>query len=149
MAGSESEEIMKAISLWQPWASAMAEGIKKNETRSWFTPYRGDLVICSAKRKPTNEEVGDAALHIHAMTMPYGFALCVVELYGIVPTSNFHREQPTELSEAEADLGDYTPGRFAWLTRHLRTLRNPVPIVGRQSLWDLPPESEALIMAQL
>jgi hypothetical protein len=51
-------EIMKAISLWQPWAWAMAEGIKRIETRSWPISYRGDLVICSAKRKPSLKEFG-------------------------------------------------------------------------------------------
>ena len=35
---------MKAISLWQPWASLVAEGVKTIETRSWAPPknsYRG------------------------------------------------------------------------------------------------------------
>uniref|UniRef100_A0A6M3J354 ASCH domain-containing protein n=1 Tax=viral metagenome TaxID=1070528 RepID=A0A6M3J354_9ZZZZ len=36
---------MKAISLWQPWASAMALGWKKIETRSWGTSYRGPPLI--------------------------------------------------------------------------------------------------------
>lgn len=31
---------MKAISLWQPWASLMAVGAKRYETRSWGTLYR-------------------------------------------------------------------------------------------------------------
>ena len=34
---------MKAISLWQPWASAVALGSKRVETRSWSTSYRGPL----------------------------------------------------------------------------------------------------------
>jgi hypothetical protein len=41
---------MKAISLWQPWASLIAIGAKQYETRSWSTPYRGPLVIHAAKR---------------------------------------------------------------------------------------------------
>jgi activating signal cointegrator 1 len=32
---------MQAISLWQPWASLMAHGLKRIETRSWR--YRGKL----------------------------------------------------------------------------------------------------------
>ena len=43
---------MKAISLWQPRASAMAHGLKRNETRGHLTRYLGDLVICSALREP-------------------------------------------------------------------------------------------------
>jgi hypothetical protein len=41
---------MKAISLWQPWASAIALGWKKNETRHWSTDYRGPLLIHAAKK---------------------------------------------------------------------------------------------------
>lgn len=41
---------MKAISLHQPWASAVACGSKLIETRSWKTSYRGPLAIHAAKR---------------------------------------------------------------------------------------------------
>ncbi|HVM07165.1 MAG TPA: ASCH domain-containing protein [Acidimicrobiales bacterium] len=40
---------MKAISLWQPWASLIAYGVKTIETRSWSTPYRGRIAIHAAK----------------------------------------------------------------------------------------------------
>lgn len=40
---------MKAISLWQPWASLIMTGAKTFETRHWATSYRGPLVICAAK----------------------------------------------------------------------------------------------------
>lgn len=43
---------MKALTLWQPWASLVALGIKTIETRSWSTQYRGPLAIHAAKRKP-------------------------------------------------------------------------------------------------
>ncbi len=32
---------MKAISLWQPWASLMADGRKKIETRHWRKAGKG------------------------------------------------------------------------------------------------------------
>ena len=40
---------MKAISLWQPWASLIACGAKRIETRSRITNYRGELAIHAAK----------------------------------------------------------------------------------------------------
>lgn len=39
---------MKAITLWQPWASLLAHGAKKYETRSWATKYRGPIAIHAA-----------------------------------------------------------------------------------------------------
>jgi activating signal cointegrator 1 len=139
---------LKAISLWQPWASAMASGVKQIETRSWPTSHRGDLVICASKRKPSREEVGDDETYEAALAMPYGCAVCVVEVYDCWQTERItNLRQP--ISQAERDLGDYTPGRFGWLTRNCRKLRNPVPILGRQGLWMLPPESVALINTNL
>ena len=37
--------IMKVITLKQPWATLIAEGIKKYEFRSWKTNYRGKILI--------------------------------------------------------------------------------------------------------
>lgn len=36
---------MKVLTLKQPWATLVAEGIKKYEFRSWRTKYRGKLLI--------------------------------------------------------------------------------------------------------
>lgn len=43
---------MKALTLWQPWASLVACGAKRWETRSWRTAYRGPLIIHASQRKP-------------------------------------------------------------------------------------------------
>lgn len=40
---------MKTITLTQPWATLVAIGAKKIETRSWATSYRGQLAIHAAK----------------------------------------------------------------------------------------------------
>lgn len=41
---------MKAITIWQPWASLLACGAKQFETRSWATSYRGPLAIHAANK---------------------------------------------------------------------------------------------------
>ncbi len=48
---------MKALSLWQPWASAIACGSKTVETRHWQTKYRGPLAIHAAKRFRVGEMI--------------------------------------------------------------------------------------------
>jgi hypothetical protein len=40
---------MKALSIIQPWATLLAMGAKKIETRSYRTPYRGPLLIHASK----------------------------------------------------------------------------------------------------
>jgi hypothetical protein len=43
---------IKAVTLWQPWATFVAIGAKRWETRSWPTDHRGLLAIHAAKRFP-------------------------------------------------------------------------------------------------
>ncbi len=43
---------MKAVTLTQPWATLVAIGAKRIETRSWGTCYRGPLAIHAAKGFP-------------------------------------------------------------------------------------------------
>ena len=40
---------MKALTLTQPWATLIAVGAKRIETRSWGTSYRGRIAIHAAK----------------------------------------------------------------------------------------------------
>lgn len=55
---------MKALTVWQPWASLVALGKKRIETRSWSTSYRGRLLIHAAKREPSEiEKVGRYAMY--------------------------------------------------------------------------------------
>lgn len=132
------------------WAYAMEEGIKRVETRSWPMHWYGDLVICSSKRKL--DALGyEVAIQngVPVIGLLYGFALCVVEIYDCVPTGDALPALKAAGAVAEMDLGDYTPGRFAWLTRNCRRLALPVPVVGRQGLFDLPADVEAKVRAQL
>ena len=40
---------MKALSLKQPWATVIVQGIKPIENRKWSTSYRGPLLIHASK----------------------------------------------------------------------------------------------------
>lgn len=40
---------IKALSIWQPWASLVAAGVKRHETRHRATSYRGPVAIHAAK----------------------------------------------------------------------------------------------------
>ena len=41
---------MKVLTLKQPWATLVAEGIKKYEFRSWKTHYRGKILIHTSQK---------------------------------------------------------------------------------------------------
>lgn len=131
----------------------MADGRKLNETRGWSTNYRGDLVICSAMRKPTRLDFGgDLEAYKNAMALPYGCALCVVRLWAVVPTEALRLKKRAFnkfRGTGEFELGDYSPGRFAWMTTDLRPLAKPVPVIGRQGFFFLPKSVAAAVRENL
>ena len=49
--------VERAISLTQPFASLMAIGAKKVETRAWRTHFRGWVAIHAAKANPVRRRI--------------------------------------------------------------------------------------------
>src|SRR5215469_12189740 len=82
--------IIKVISLWEPWATAMRRKLKKNETRSWWCGHRGWLAIHAAKKeyKPRdydfefNRMVQGQGIWPHHLTTSYGHILCITKMVG-------------------------------------------------------------------
>ena len=133
---------MKAISLWQPWASAMALGWKRNETRHWATSYRGPLLIHAAKKATEWPSVDIQSLFdgvaFLPSDLPRGVVLCKVELVDCKRISVHNR--PCLLNEGvERILGNYEPGRFMYITEKLETF-DPIPYRGSQGFFDIPDE---------
>ena len=136
----------------------MALGLKVNETRSWSTSYRGRLAIHAAKtREVLNDEdyvddllgnagvIGPEETAVRSTAWPLGQILAIVTLVDCVPTEKIR----DGLSERERVFGNYSDGRFAWVTKDLRKLRSPIPFKGMQGLKPLPAEVIARIEAQL
>jgi len=151
---------VKALSLTQPWSSLMAIGAKRYETRSWKTPYRGPLLIHAAKGFP--REARDLlALHPFCSVLeaaypgfvnrrhgglPLGVILARVELVDCVPAETAFDdlfETPLPHGEHERVFGDFSAGRWAWITRGLTRLSTPIPAKGHLSLWDFDLVEEA------
>ena len=129
---------MKAISLWQPWASLMALGLKKNEIRSWSTNYRGPLLIHAAKKVIPWPSVFIQAVFDHIAFQPPDLprgVLCKVNLIDCVRI--FRNNKP---NHSEVKFGDYTEGRYMWVTTDLTVFNSPIPFPGKQGLFDIPDE---------
>lgn len=124
---------MKALTLHQPWASAIAVGLKRYETRSWSTSYRGPLAIHAGKSVPAcaREDFEDAPAVI-ARPMPLGAVVCVVELVACHRTE----ERASAVSFEERGWGNWSPGRFAWELANIRRLPEPITARGAQGLWE-------------
>lgn len=123
---------MKALTLWQPWATLIAIGAKSIETRSWGTSYRGPLAIHAANRDLAYHEMILFENLLKGVIMPLSRVVAICEL---VDVQRIDYEWP-HLSQLERRLGDFSIGRYAWLLRGVQPLDPPVPARGRQGLWD-------------
>lgn len=70
------------------------------------------------------------------MDLPFGQALCVVNLLACYPTQSLG----DTISRRERALGDFSDGRFAWQMVDVRQFKEPFPIRGRQGLFGVPDE---------
>lgn len=122
---------MKAISLWQPWASAIAMGLKRIETRNWATRHRGPLAIHAAKRWDTKQQ--DFADTMGMPELPFGKVVAIVNLLGVFDLDILGMM----VSENERIWGDYSPGRFGWFFTDIRRIK-PFEFRGGQGLFNVP-----------
>ena len=145
---------MKAITLWQPWASLLAWGIIEYETRSWATQYRGPMAIHAAAREPKNifnQMSGTITSILGAGNLPdypRGAIIATADLIachemqedengnmGFWRNSN-GRKEFYAISAPQAALGDWQPGRYAWEFTNMRRLDKPIPAKGGQRIWN-------------
>src|SRR5438132_13998884 len=111
---------MKALTLWQPWASLVAGGHKRVETRTWSTKYRGPLAIhaaasisigCGMLRHDLrfSRHTGRCLGSIYTLDrLPRGAVLAVVNLVAV----EFAETVRDDLSEQERAFGNFEDGRY-------------------------------------
>lgn len=133
---------MKALSLWQPWATLIAIEAKRFETRGWSTSYRGPLAIHATAKPIARSDVTPAigkALYAAGYdtieSLPLRAIVCVVDLVEILPTATAP-QSPFFVGD-EREFGDYGPHRFAWRLENVRRIDN-LRYQGAQGLWDIP-----------
>lgn len=145
---------MKAISLWQPWATLIPLQQKKFETRSWSTDYRGPIAIHAAKKwdrslyaisksEPFKTSLGHYG--DDPDSLPRGCFVAVADLVEVHPVYDVcHR-----ISYQERCFGNYGPGRFAWQFENIRAIDPPIAGRGYQGLWNLPDDIAELLKSSI
>jgi activating signal cointegrator 1 len=153
---------MKALTLWQPWATLVAMEMKRIETRCWATKHRGELAIhaaaklppkwlgASSRTDPFRDELADifgvrrdrddrAGKHVDDILrgLPYGKVVCIVNLLEIEETSDMLREI---VSTRERIFGNYEDGRYAWRLEMIEVFEPAIPAKGNRMLWNWKPQ---------
>jgi activating signal cointegrator 1 len=157
---------MKALSLWEPHATAIAVGLKPWETRGWFLDYRGPLAIHASKQLFKEKDWDwnwycEVKKRLSLAGVPlghlsYGKIVCIVDVVDCVPTAKVR-----ELAERDRkpegtllkfpdwffwgnfnDRGEDGKLRFAFKLENVRKIplaQRPL-VVGRQGLFEVPNE---------
>jgi hypothetical protein len=147
---------MKCISLWQPWATLIAIGAKKIETRAWPIWYRGPLAIHAAKKWTTElrtliraepffsvlARAGGFELDEIEERLPLGKIVGVVDVVDCQSTEELNgvingKVSPLLIGD-EREFGDFSYGRYGWILENPRQLEVSIPFAGRQGLFELP-----------
>lgn len=127
---------MRALSITEPYASLICDGVKTIETRSWRTSYRGPLLIHASATRIPRAWRENAELMQYVRNVQRGYLLCKAELVDCVPmTEDFIQSLP----EAERATGFYSVGRYAWVLRNVEPIE-PIPAKGRLGIWEYTQE---------
>ena len=136
---------MKIITLFEPFATLMVIGAKQIETRSWKTNHRGKLGIHASKQMPKwcrellhkpefKKALGEREFNL-------GHLIGDVEVVDMVPTkiqvTKWRQLNPIRFPD-EHHFGDYSDGRWGWITRNPAQYPYPIPLKGSMGIWNGP-----------
>ena len=134
LALDDDKKDIPALTLWQPWATLIEQEVKRVETRSWSTNYRGPIAIHAAKKPVVVSDYPHLfELVSYGCEFPFGAVVAIANLVNCVEmTEEFIAQQ----SETELKCGDWSPGRFAWILEIIRPVVPPIPATGGQKIWN-------------
>ena len=138
---------MRALTITQPWATLVILGVKHWETRGWRPRgiEIGERIAIHAAKGWTRADVDFAfdlagrdilPLARHAepdFDLPRGAILGTVRFTGYRPTAT------AEPGVLERELGDWSPGRWAWGLILPHEYVRPIPARGALGLWEWTP----------
>jgi hypothetical protein len=144
---------VKALTLTQPWATLVAVGAKRIETRSWSTNYRGPIAIHAAKGFPDyaeqacHEEPFRSVLRDAGITRIEDLSRgCIVAVAELVDCWRFGPtaaevvrlgSRDGSYPRYEAEFGDYSGGRYGFLLNDVGA-QFCGDVRGALGLWDVP-----------
>jgi len=126
----QTGKLIKTITIRQPWAHAILHLGKDIENRSWYTHYRGPLLIHAAARAEANPR---SLLSQHMSRPPSGNDLRNLQtgcILGVVDLVDCMRGSKSRWA---------IRGNWHWVLENPRPIK-PVECTGRLNLWTPPPD---------
>lgn len=142
---------MPCLTVMQPWATLIALGAKRVETRDWVrAPLTGRRIAihASARWTPAQAAFAAGAGPVRAALkwagyVPepgLGFRLPLGAVVGsarVVGFAEYGALSPGDWRRvAAAAMGDQDHGRFAWILDGAECFPSPVPAAGQRGVWE-------------
>lgn len=118
---------MNALSVKQPWAGLIGSGRKTIETRTWYTTYRGDLLICSSQTRIHPDKIG-RHYYQGPLCQQLGKTICLVKVVDCVEMTREHEE---------AAMCPVYQDAWAWILEDVREVKH-LPVKGRLGIFNAP-----------
>ena len=150
---------MKAITIYQPYASLITCEAKQFETRSWSTNHRGPIAIHAAKKRLKPEafpswywklvfdKIGDLSYD----ELPFSSIIATIDIVGcykiLARTPDEKATMTTRAVEivtgeqivvrgSEILFGEWHEDWYAWKLENVNVLTEPIPGRGQQGIWN-------------
>ena len=131
---------MKVLSLNEPYATLIKDGVKTVETRRWKTNYRGPIYIHASLSKSKLSGVDIAEKLLKSEEKP-GFILCKCELVDCIEMTDEYLQHLDKESD-NYKCGIYAEGGYAWQLKLLEVLEAPILCKGKLGLWNYDDETK-------
>lgn len=127
---------MRILTIKEPYATLISLGIKKIETRSWRTNYRGEIYIHAGIKKPNYSHKTDD-FKLIADKYEYnklGYVLCKCNLVDCIEMTEEYINDMKLNHYQDYICGVYEVGRFAWVLDNVEVVE-PFFVKGRLGIW--------------
>lgn len=131
---------MKVITIKQPFASLIAEGIKKYEFRTWRTKYRGEILIHAGKGI---DKKAMKKFECFGLEYPRGCIIAKVNLMDCVSIDQSMRAKLQKENElVYSSIIKHTEWKgYGFKLEQVKKIK-PIQMNGKLSLWDFDGQIE-------
>ena len=124
---------MRVITLKQPWATLVAEGLKKYEFRSWKFNYRGEILIHAGKG--VDKEAMKKFEHLN-LNYQQSKIIAKVKIIDCIKLTDEINEKI--IKENELIYGHkYDRTGYAWKLEMIEKINADKELSGKQGIWNL------------
>lgn len=133
---------LRVLTVRQPWAWALIEGLKDIENRSWQTSRRGSILLHAGAAKPSAVDMAKASARagrVMPVDEPRGAIIGAIKIAGI-----HSYDQCQGQCSPWAEREDWH-----WEITEPMRLPTPVPATGALNLWRLHGDALVAVLDQL